>query len=201
LKIALFVEGPTERAAIPEFLKRWLDPRISKPVGIYAVKFKGWSEYVKDIVLKVELNLRRKDVLGGIGLLDLSGPTFYRPRATTVAQKYDTAKADIESRVKHDRFRQHFAVHETEAWLFSDISVLPTAVQRTAKKAKAPEAINFDEPPSKLLNRLYQQHLHHQYRKTTDGASAFQNLSPDEVYAKCPHFRRLADDLLALAKG
>jgi hypothetical protein len=201
LKIALFVEGPTERAAIPQFLKRWLDARVPTPVGIYAVQFKGWQSYVKEIAAKVELNLGRKDVLGGIGLLDLYGPTFYPAHATTATKKYEAAKEDIEGHVKHERFRQHFAVHETEAWIFSDASVLPAAVHAAAKKSKSPESINFDEPPSRLLNRLYHQHLHTGYRKIIDGTPAFQRLSPDEVYAKCPHFKRLADDLLMLATG
>ena len=34
MKFVLFVEGYTEDKALPKFLKRWLDPRLGKPVGI-----------------------------------------------------------------------------------------------------------------------------------------------------------------------
>ena len=34
MKFILFVEGRTEHKAIPSFLKRWLDPQLSKPVGV-----------------------------------------------------------------------------------------------------------------------------------------------------------------------
>jgi hypothetical protein len=30
MKFVLFVEGYTEKKALPEFLKRWLDPRLSQ---------------------------------------------------------------------------------------------------------------------------------------------------------------------------
>ena len=38
MKFVLFVEGHTERA-IPEFLKRWLDPQLSQRAGIQTVRF------------------------------------------------------------------------------------------------------------------------------------------------------------------
>ena len=44
MKFILFVEGHTESKAVPSFLKRWLDPRLSKPIGIQSVRFDGWAE-------------------------------------------------------------------------------------------------------------------------------------------------------------
>ncbi|MFS8067350.1 MAG: hypothetical protein ACMG6S_13345 [Byssovorax sp.] len=37
MKIVLFVEGHTEKKALPEFLKLWLDSRLSARIGIAAV--------------------------------------------------------------------------------------------------------------------------------------------------------------------
>lgn len=74
MKIVLFVEGHTDKKALPEFFKKWLDPRLSQPVGIKVVRFEGWAEYNDDIVKKVALNLSGKsgvDVVMGLGLLDL----------------------------------------------------------------------------------------------------------------------------------
>ena len=39
MKFVLFVEGYTEKYGVPAFLKRFLDPRLSRPVGIKAVTF------------------------------------------------------------------------------------------------------------------------------------------------------------------
>ncbi len=41
MKFVLFVEGHTEKAAVGPFLKRWLDPQLSSPVGIKTVRFEG----------------------------------------------------------------------------------------------------------------------------------------------------------------
>lgn len=80
MKFVLFVEGHTERKALPEFLKRWLDARLPQRVGIKVVRFEGWRDYREEIAKKVELNLGGRagaDVIAGIGLLDLYGPKFY----------------------------------------------------------------------------------------------------------------------------
>jgi hypothetical protein len=80
VKFILFVEGPTEKAVLPDFLKHWLDPQLAEPVGVRPVLFNGWSDYVRGISSKANLNLSGKsgaDVIAGIGLLDLYGPTFY----------------------------------------------------------------------------------------------------------------------------
>ena len=53
MKFVLFVEGDTEKSLAP-FLKRWLDARLTKKIGIQIVKFYGCGEFKKD--LKNELN-------------------------------------------------------------------------------------------------------------------------------------------------
>ena len=41
MKFVLFVEGHTERKALPDFIRRWLDSRLAQRVGIKAVRFEG----------------------------------------------------------------------------------------------------------------------------------------------------------------
>jgi hypothetical protein len=203
LKFALFVEGATERGAIGDFLKRWLDPRVASPIGLRVVKFKGWSHYVEEIRTKVDLNLSGNagaEIIAGIGLLDLYGPTFYPSHMHTVVQKYTWAKQHLETLVGHQRFRQHFAVHETEAWLLSDPTSLPRAVrERLPARAVTPEQVNFNEPPATLLDRLYRQGLNRAYRKVIDGKNLFLDLDPNSAYGKCPYLKLLLDDLAALS--
>ncbi len=203
MKFVLFVEGHTERAASPAFFKRWLDPRLPKPVRITPVRFEGWRDYVKDIEKKVALKLSGKtgaDVIGAIGLLDLYGPTFYPDKASTAGQRYARAKQYIEGKVSNPRFRQYFAVHETEAWLLADRNILPERVgSALPAKSAQPETVNFDEPPSMLLDRLYWEKVQTAYKKVVDGSNLFQNLSPGLAYKTCPYLRQLLDDMLKLA--
>lgn len=203
MKIKLFVEGQTERAALQEYLKRWLDPRLPSRIGVQVVAFEGWRDYYDEIAVKVDLHLSGKqgrDVVGAIGLLDLYGPNIYPAGCDGVEARYAWFKADLEKRVAHSRFRQHFAVHETEAWLLADPSILPRAVaDGLPGKAKLPETVNFNEPPAKLLDRLYRERERRSYKKVTDGRNLFLKASPEVAYQRCPYFKRLLDDMLDLA--
>jgi hypothetical protein len=55
MKFILFVEGKTEKQAVPEFLKQWLDPQLKQPVGIRAVRFEGWAELLRETPTKARL--------------------------------------------------------------------------------------------------------------------------------------------------
>lgn len=198
MRVVLFVEGHTERSAVPDLLKRWADTRLAKPVGIKPVRFQGWQHYAQEIATKASLALRDPSTVG-IGLLDLYGPTFYPANAVSVRDRYSWAKKKFEDSVGSERFVQHFAVHETEAWVFAEPTILPPDIRSAIPgKAANPEAINFDEPPSRLLARLYRDRLGRRYQKLIDGVSLLQRLSPETVYKRCEHFRLLADDLLRL---
>lgn len=202
MKFVLFVEGHTEKHALAEFLKRWLDPRLPKPVGISTVRFEGWGHYYSEIEKKVHLNLSGKagsDVIAAIGLLDLYALTFEQA-GKTPTERSASAKKHLEKRVGHDRFRQHFAVHETEAWLLADPGILPREVKNALPgRCSQPETVDFDEPPAKLLSRLYREKTGKGYKKVIDGADLFRSLSPDRAREKCPHLKALLDDMLALA--
>lgn len=69
------------------------------------------------------------DIIAAIGLLDLYGPTFYPPGVLSADDRVAWARKTLESRVANPRFRQHFAVHELEAWLLADPMVLPREVR------------------------------------------------------------------------
>lgn len=204
MKFVLFVEGHTEKKVVPDFLKRWLDPKLSQPVGIKSVRFEGWHDYANEIKKKVALNLSGQsgsDVIAGIGLLDLHGPTFFPHGLSSVDQKHAWGKHHLEEMVNHPRFFQHFAVHETEAWLFSDHTIFPDMIRPLIhKSSRSPESVNSDEPPSKLLRRLYWEKLHKSYKKVIDGTNLFKDLMPERAYEKCPYLQMMLDDMLGLAK-
>lgn len=204
MKIVLLVEGHTERKALAGFFKRWLDPQLPRPIGIKTVRFEGWRDYYHEIDKKVRLHLSSRsaaDVVGAVGLLDLYGPTFYPDRENTVEQRYRWAKAHIEDKVDNPRFIQHFAVHETEAWLLSDPALLPKEVRAALpSRCQRPETVNFDEPPAKLIERLYRSRLRKPYKKVIDGSNFFARLDPALAGRQCPYLQRLLNDLLALAR-
>ncbi len=204
MRIILFVEGHTENKALPKFFKKWLDPKIDKPVGIKTVRFDGWPELVKDAPLKAKMHLNgpaKNDIVAVISLLDLYGPTFYPDQLTECKDRYDWAKKYLEKKVNHPKFFQFFAVHEIEAWLLSQPDIFPIKVKKAfPNKIQYPETVNFNEPPAKLLESIYRLHTSRSYKKVVNGKELFGKLDPDVAYQKCPKLKELLDKLLELAK-
>lgn len=206
MKFVMFVEGYTEKKAVPAFLKRWLDSRLKQPVGIQPVRFDGWPEMIKDMANQTHRHLnnpqKRDQIIAVIALLDLYGPTIYPTHLDSADARYQWAVDDIRRKVNSDRFRMYFAVHEVEAWLLSQPNLFPKEISaKFHGKAEHPETVNFDAPPSKLLDKLYNQYLKKDYKKVVFGYALFQSLDPNVVYEKCPYFAKMMDDLLELAKN
>lgn len=205
MKFILFVEGHTEDKALPAFLKKWLDPRLKSPVGIQTVRFDGWPELCRDAKQKANMYLNgpsKDKIIAVISLLDLYGPTFYPENQIERDERYQWAKQMIENRVKEENFFQFFAVHEVEAWLLSQPDIFPPNIRNAFPgKIAQPETVNFDEPPARLLDRLYRQHTKRTYKKVVNGKELFDRLNPVVAYDKCPRLRELLDKMLDLASN
>ena len=205
MKFVLLVEGETEELALPRFFKRWLDPQLKQPVGIIANNSKSWSTLVRDAPVKVRDYLKtpksQVDVIAVVGLMDLYGPTFYPEDKKTIDERYAWAKKKIEGEVNHPKFRQHFTVHETEAWLLSGPELFAAGIQKAfPAKIAQPETINFTEPPAKLLDRLHENRFKRGYNKVAQGKELFGKRDPQVAYEKCPYLKMLLDDMLKLAQ-
>ena len=59
MKFVLFVEGYTEQKVLPDFFRRWLDPRLKRRVGLQTVRFDGWPELIRDSGTKAGMYLRQ----------------------------------------------------------------------------------------------------------------------------------------------
>ncbi len=204
MKFILFVEGHTEKKAIPLFLKKWLDNHLNQKVGIQSVRFGGWSEMIKDLPKKAMMyfnSSRSADIIAVIGLLDLYGPTFYPEDKHSKNDRIVWGKHFIENQIQDDRFRMFFAVHEVEAWLLSEPTIFPTPIAKNLQtKTNNPEDINFNQPPSKLLNEIYYKNTKKKYKKVTNGTQLFKKLNPDIAYQKCPNLKCLLDEMRKMAE-
>ncbi len=206
MNFVLMVEGQTEDKALREFLQRWLHQQLSTKVGIKIVRFDGWSDLVNRAATKAHWHLnnpQEKDtIIAVIALLDLYGPTFYPKEKATALERYTWAKEDMERKVNHPKFRQHFAVHETEAWLLSEPSIFPSEVRKSLEgKYPTPETVNSDTPPAELLKSLYSTKMGKQYKKVTNGKELFAKLNPTVACKKCPSLKALLDEMLLLAQA
>ena len=95
-----------------------------------------------------------------------------------------------------------FAVHEFEAWLLSQPTIFPRDIVATLPgKIAQPETVDFDEPPAKLLDRIYKARTKRTYKKTTYGKELFAKLDPLVAVKKCPRLNEMLTEMLRLAKG
>jgi len=208
-RIALFVEGDTERGearrrTLSGFFHRWLDPQLppTSKVGITVVKFQGVSNYLDDLADKVAFYLDMGRANFVFGLIDLYGIPANRIDLSphvTIQDKVRAARAWVRALVSpqhQDRFRQHFAVHEVEAWLLAYPDEWPPSVRSQITK-RPPEQVDFNELPAKFLKRI----LGGRYKKTTTAMNVFPRLDPQVAIDRCPHLKLLAEDLLGVARS
>ncbi len=207
MKFILFVEGKTEKGGIQEFLKRWLDFRLNRKVGLDLIDLKGWSNFIKEIVPRVSMHLhspKKDEIIAAIGLLDLYIPKqegFFPNRSNSVSERYQWAKLEIEKRVNQPKFRMFFAVHEIESWLLSQPEIFPKEIRSKIKtKSQKPEEVNFDTSPAVFLNRVYQSVLETSYKKATYGTNLFRKLDPEIAYSRCPYLKQLLDCMETFAR-
>jgi hypothetical protein len=116
-----------------------------------------------------------------------------RPKnASSLQRVLHVEHALRESFAQHQNFLPFIALHEYEAWLFSDPSVIPetmiapeTQAQFAAIAQIPPEEINDhpDTAPSKRLLRLYPG-----YRKAIHGPLVAGRIGLAAIRARCPHF-------------
>lgn len=202
MKIILYVEGDTEFQVLPQLLKKWLDPKLKSPIGIKVIDLKSGSKLLREIPIRARSHLKEKDVLCVMSLLDLYSLEIFPTNKKSVSQRSDELKQMIETSVSCVHFRHFTIVHELEALLLCDTMIFPREIQKTtAQKSKNPKSVNFDELPSKLLNRLYREKLKRDYKKTVHGPELFRKLDPKLVYEKCPYFRAMMDEMLQMAQA
>ena len=204
MRFVLLAEGDLERKALPQFFKRWLDPRLSRSIRIDAYQIQGMGELIHGLPRRSSkhLNDPRRDVIGVVGLFDLHEAALEFPAG--VAKPSDRAawaKQHMEATVNDSRFCQFVAVHETEAWLLSEPRIFPREIARELQKQSVrPEEVNHSEPPGDLLKRLYRDKLNRRYKKVEDGLELFGKVDPTVAYVKCPHLKAMLDEMLRLAR-
>ena len=175
--------------------------RKTSRVGITTVKFQGVSNYLDDLPQKVARYLDDGRANLVFGLIDLYGIPQARidlSQCGTIQEKVRIAKASIRALVPkeyRERFRQHFAVHEIEAWLLAYPEQWPAELRSQIMK-RSPEQVNFDEPPAKFLKRIHGG----RYKKTTTAMNIFPKVDPQVAINKCPYLKLLAEDLLVAAQ-
>lgn len=116
-------------------------------------------------------------------------------------QRLQAIKSDMIEQIDASRrpaVRFHVVVHEVEAWILADEQILAQRLKvKNLLSWNQPENVNDMKPPSQVLQELFRTRnpLKKSYNKYKDGVDLLQKVDWQKVYAKCPTFRELVDDL------
>ena len=204
-RVRILVEGQTEET----FVNDVLSPHLNQ-MGIYpyAFLFRGRGGILAYQRARREIlnSLKEDSELTCTTMVDFYGmPTDWPGRNESQScRNYQDKAQRIEQALSGDiiaqmgdswnpvRFIPYVQMHEFEALLFSDTSVLAASdsrvsaqLQRVLQSFSCPEEINddYDTCPSRRIG----QHIDN-YVKTVDGIIAARNIGLAKMRQECPHF-------------
>ncbi len=171
-----------------------------KGCGVHVSNYEGVSELLRKADAQIAASIR-----SGAQVVFYIFDYYHYPLPTQLTrlpleQRVQAIKSDFMQRIeasRKDKVRCHVVVYETEAWILADEEVLAKRLKLKALPAwLQPEQVNDMKPPSKILQELFRKNLNKKsYDKYKDGLPLLESIDNEKVYAKCPTFRQLVDDL------
>jgi len=198
MKIALLVEGATERVFLPSlraFLSRHLAGKMpSLSIRPYDGRIpKG--EKLRRVV--EELLTKRPPADAVIALTDVyTGSADFTNAAD--------AKAKMRAWVgDNDRFFPHAAQHDFEAWLLPYWSTIQKlAKHNMGAPSGPPERVNHDRPPAHRINDIFQRgKCRDSYVKPRDALRILKDNDLAVAVEACPELKALVNTILQLSGG
>jgi len=210
VRFVVLVEGDTERRMLGCLLGCWLnkEDRLATRIGVHTESVDGCPATAPETVRRARRHLaavKESDVIAVAALSDWYTPQqgLLRDMPKGTTDPIAWAASELERRADlGPRFRAFFAVHDIEAWLWSQPDVFPRGVAAAVGADKrGPEEVDENSPPSQRLKALYRERCDKGYMKTVHGPSLFQKLDAELAYAKCPHLAEMLDWMLEKARA
>jgi hypothetical protein len=214
-RVRILVEGQTEET----FVNDILNPHLNR-LGVYLHAFlfrKKGGSFAYQRARKEILNSLKEDTARVCTTMvdfygmpqDWPGRTEsrsrqnYRDKAQTVEQALSKdIVAQMDGSWNPARFIPYVQMHEFEALLFSDTSILAVDSSKVSAQLEnilqsfsCPEEINdnFDTCPSRRIKQYIES-----YVKTVDGIIAARKVGLPRMRQKCPHFNKWVTKLESL---
>ncbi|MEM7536473.1 MAG: DUF4276 family protein [Chloroflexota bacterium] len=192
-KIVLYVEGDTE-VALKKHLKAFLDERAEtegKPKVTLETR-KLVTRKADKLHRDVKRELRRRDVLGVVGLIDVF-PNF---------KNAEEAKRHLRRAVGDEpNFYPHAAQYDVEAWLLPFWNDICRRIGvRQSSPGSKPETVNGMNPPAYRLTNLYKRAKKpkRDYKKAIEMAAILKGKDLAVAAESCPELKAFLNTLLRL---
>ena len=199
MKIAIIVEGQTERVFIP-FLREFLSRRLPREKMPGLIPFKRDGRIPKHDKLKRVVEALLRDGNPGadhvIALTDVyTGTNDFRDAADAKQKMHNWVGPN-------DRFHPHAAQHDFEAWLlpyWPTIQALANHNQ-TAPTGQ-PESVDHNRPPSYRIKEIFRRGKVREYTKTRDAKRILEGKDLSVAAEACPELRAFLNTILTLCEG
>lgn len=197
MKIAILVEGKTEKAFMP-CLRSFLNPRLPQMPKLKSITYDGRIPKKDKLKRVVENLLTGKEAYdAAIALTDVyTGTNDFIDAAD--------AKAKMAAWVgDNPKFFPHAAQYDFEAWLLPFWST----IQELAKHNKSvpgnqPEKVNHDKPPAKHIQEIFETgKCRDSYVKPRDAKRILEGKDLGVAAAVCPELKAFINTILALCGG
>jgi hypothetical protein len=218
-RLLMLVEGQSEEAFVKATLAPWLADRgvfVQGPTLLWTKRLAAGGGHRGGVGNWDQIRRNLMPLLGDgdawvTTLLDfygLPGDVPGQAMAQTGEQAHERAarlQQEITTALGHPpRFIPFVALHEFEAWMFAEPTVVATHFDSLASAARlanevptpgGPEAINQgrDTHPKARLRKHFPS-----YKESSDGPTVLSKIGIPAVRAKCPHFAAWLTRLEAL---
>jgi hypothetical protein len=198
VKIAILVEGGTEKAFLPH-LRAFLKTRL-------AGNMPKLDMVIYDGRIPKEAKLQRtvENLLSGREKADAVIALTDVYTGTQDFADANDAKSKMEAWAgRNNRFHAHVALHDFEAWL------LPywTEIQKVAgtnrnAPAASPESVNHNRPPSYHIKEAFRVgNCRDDYSKVRDANRILRDKDLSIAAAECPELKAFLNTILGLCNG
>lgn len=193
MKIAILVEGGTEKAFMP-VLRDFLRPRLQQMPRLQPIVYDGRIPKEGKLRRTVENLLEKHDAV--IALTDVYTGTKDFTDASDAKTKMRAWVGD------NTDFHPHAAQHDFEAWL---LPFWPT-IQRLARHNAGappgePEQVNHNNPPSYRIKEIFERGHRSSYIKTRDAVRILRENNLIESAHRCPELKAFLNTILSLCGG
>lgn len=197
MKIAILVEGKTEKAFMPS-LRSFLNSRLQQMPKLKPITYDGRIPKKDKLKRVVEKLLTGKEACDAvIALTDVyTGTNDFVDAADAKAKMADWVGGN-------PKFFPHAAQYDFEAWLLPFWST----IQELAKHNKSvpgnqPEKVNHDKPPAKHIQEIFETgKCRDSYVKPRDAKRILEGKDLGVAAAVCPELKAFINTILALCGG
>ncbi|MBZ5670210.1 MAG: DUF4276 family protein [Acidobacteriia bacterium] len=199
MKIALLIEGQTERVFLPH-LRRFLETRLAGQMPRFDPEpYDGRIPAGERLKREVERLLRsgRQPADAVIALTDVYTGTRDFQDAEDAKRKMRTWVGD------NNKFFPHAAQYEFEAWLlpFWD-TIQRLAGHNMGPPGGSPETVNHTRPPSDRIREIFEAgNRNRYYVKPRDAERILRENNLLDAAIACPELRSLLNTILRLCGG